>query len=135
MFNNIFNKLRNLLVGRNGVDALSVALMVAGAVITFLLSIFTRTGYWRLLGYIPYIIAFLRIFSINTEKRQKENAAFIRYITPWKNFAEKKLRQKQDVDHRYYNCPGCGRTLRVPRNKGKIKISCPHCNREFTKRT
>ena len=130
----MLNKLRNLLIGRNGVDALAVALMVTGAVINFILSV-TPSGYFRLLGYIPYILALLRIFSTNIEKRRKENDAFIRYITPWKNHFEKKLRQKQDVDHKYYDCPGCGRTLRVPKNRGKIKISCPHCSREFTKRT
>ena len=130
----MFNRFRDLLVGRNGVDALSVALMFTGAVVTFILS-FVRVRYIGLITYIPYILALLRIFSTNIEKRRKENDAFIRYITPWKQYAEKKIRQKQDVTHKYYNCPRCGRTLRVPKGRGKIKISCPHCSKEFTKRT
>ena len=130
----MFNRFRNILVGRNGVDALSVALMITGAVVTLILS-FVRVRYIGLITYIPYILALLRIFSTNIEKRRKENEAFLRYITPWVQYVQKKLRQKQDTTHKYYNCPGCNRTLRVPKGRGKIKISCPHCSREFTKRT
>lgn len=129
-----FNIIKGFLSGRNGVDALAVALMVVGAVLTFALS-FANVRYLRLLGYIPYIFAVLRIVSVNVEKRRKENEAFLKFITPWKQYAEKKLRQQQDIDHRYYNCPQCHRTLRVPKGRGKIKISCPHCAKEFTKRT
>lgn len=130
----MFNRFRNILIGRNGVDALAVALMISGAVLTLILS-FVRIRYIGLITYIPYIFALLRIFSTNIEKRRRENEAFLRYITPWIQFFQKKIRQKQDVAHKYYNCPGCHRTLRVPKGRGKIKISCPHCSREFTKRT
>ena len=56
------NKIRTFLIGRNGVDALVVALMVIGAVASFVLSLF-NVGLFRLLGYIPYILAVLRIIS------------------------------------------------------------------------
>ena len=130
----MFNRFRNILIGRNGVDALSVALMLTGAVVTFILS-FVRVRFIGLITYIPYILALFRIFSTNIEQRRRENDAFIKYITPWKQHAEKKIRQYQDVNHKYYNCPRCGRTLRVPKGRGKIKISCPHCSKEFVKKT
>ena len=129
-----FNSVRRFLAGRNGVDALAVALMVIGGIVTFAMS-FVSLRYLRLLGYIPYVLAVMRIVSVNVEKRRKENEAFLRFIAPWKKYAEKKIRQQQDVDHKYYNCPQCNRTLRVPKGRGKIKISCPHCSKEFTRRT
>ncbi len=33
------------------------------------------------------------------------------------------------VDHRVIECPECHTKLRVPINKGKIKISCPKCKK------
>lgn len=33
------------------------------------------------------------------------------------------------------NCPNCQKKLSVPRGKGKIKITCPHCEEKFTTET
>jgi uncharacterized paraquat-inducible protein A len=84
---------------------------------------------------IPYIIVIYRTLSKNIPARQRENAKFIELIQPWKKFIIKKSRQFQDKDHRYYACPQCHNTLRVPKGRGKIKISCPHCQKEFIRKT
>ena len=36
---------------------------------------------------------------------------------------------------RYFRCPNCSSTLRVPKGKGKICITCPVCRKEFIKKT
>ena len=35
------------------------------------------------------------------------------------------------IDYKVINCPDCNSRLRVPKDKGKIKVKCPKCNHEF----
>lgn len=120
--------------GRYGADQLGIALIVLGCIITFSLS-FIRVPYYRLIGLIPYGFFLFRALSKNIEKRRAENEKFLKVWYPCCDFFKKKSSQFQDKEHKYYKCPGCSRTLRVPKGKGKIEISCPHCGRKFKKRT
>ena len=130
----MFEKLRRFMYGRYGNDMLNFALLILGCVLTAILS-FVRVPYIHYVGMIPYIIVIFRTLSKNIPARQRENAKFIELIQPWKRFIIKKTRQYQDKDHKYYSCPRCHNTLRVPKGRGKIKISCPHCQKEFVKKT
>lgn len=38
----------------------------------------------------------------------------------------------QLIDHRLVRCEQCSQKMRVPVNKGKIKVKCPKCTHEFT---
>ncbi len=142
--------LRNFMAGRYGLDKLNIALLAIGFVMSILLSVvqlfFTGLMYhnrslylaFRLISYIPYVpylVALFRALSRNFAKRKQEEAAFMKVFGKWIKYFSQKLLQKKDRDHRYFNCPSCHRTLRVPKNRGKIKIDCPHCGRQFTKRT
>lgn len=131
----MMNRLRNFLAGRYAVnDQLNIALLIFGCILTFIFSIL-RIRYVHFISWIPFIVVMWRMLSKNIAKRQQENQKFLTFSEPWRKFLMKKFGQWQDSEHKYYNCPGCSRTLRVPKNRGKIKISCPHCGREFTKRT
>ena len=132
--NGIMEKIRQLMVGRYGNDFLNAVLFIFGAVISVVCSLF-RIPFGSLISFIPYGIALYRMLSKNYAKRSAENARFLELSKPWRDFLMKKFRQLQDKDHRYYSCPKCHNTLRVPKGRGKIKISCPHCNKEFIKRT
>ncbi len=132
--NGIMEKIRQLMVGRYGNDFLNTVLFILGAVISLFFSLF-RLPYGSLISFIPYGIALFRMFSKNYTKRSAENAKFLELSLPWREFLMKKFRQFQDKDHRYYSCPRCHNTLRVPKGRGKIKISCPHCSKEFIKKT
>ena len=132
--NGIMEKLRQLMVGRYGNDALNTVLIILGAVLSLVFSVF-RVPYGSLISLVFYVAAVWRMFSKNYTKRSAENAKFLNLSAPWRNFITKKFRQFQDKDHKYYNCPKCHNTLRVPKGRGKIKISCPHCSKEFVKRT
>lgn len=35
------------------------------------------------------------------------------------------------IDYNVINCPTCNTRLRVPKDKGKIKVKCPKCSGEF----
>ncbi len=128
------NRFRQLMVGRYGNDSLNAALTIFACVLTFIMSVL-RFRYYTLVSLIVYGIVVYRMMSKNFEKRSRENAKFLEMSGPWKAFIKKKFAQFQDKDHRYYNCPQCHNTLRVPKGRGKIKISCPYCSKEFIRKT
>jgi ribosomal protein L37AE/L43A len=68
--------------------------------------------------------AIFRMLSKNVYKRYEENRKYLRFLDRWK-----------DKEHRYYDCPKCKQTVRVPRGKGKISITCPTCKEKFVKKT
>lgn len=130
----MLEKIRKFMYGRYGNDMLNFALLIVGCLVTSILP-FVKVPYIHYLGLIPYIIVIYRTMSKNISARQRENIKFLQLIEPWKRFIIKKIRQFQDKEHRYYACPQCHNTLRVPKGRGKIKISCPHCKKEFIKKT
>ena len=132
--NSVMQKLREFMVGRYGNDVLNTVLFATGAFLSLVMSLF-RVPFGGLISLIPYGFAIYRMLSKNYTKRSAENAKFLDLSAPWRAFLMKKFRQFQDKDHRYYSCPRCHNTLRVPKGRGKIKISCPHCSKEFIKKT
>ena len=76
------------------------------------------------------------MFSRNIQARYAENEKFMRWWRPVSNrirgaqgrFADRKT-------HCYFKCPECGQRLRVPKGKGKIMITCPHCHTKFDRKT
>lgn len=126
---NLFKKLRTSLdrfmQGRYGLDRLSSVLLwisVAMAVIAIILGpmglVFTILAY-ALMG-----IAIFRVLSHNTYKRYRENRWFLL-----------QLDRIKDREHRYFVCPKCRQSVRVPKGKGKIAITCPKCKEKFIKKT
>ena len=140
----MLRRLRELMQGRYGVDQLSMALLLLGCLITMVLSflrfpfyqaVFFRYRLYQLVGVIPILIALWRVLSRDLERRSLENE---RFLTFWNPVAEKwkvRVSRWRDRDHRYFSCPTCSRTLRVPKNRGKIEITCPHCGKKFKRRT
>ena len=45
------------------------------------------------------------------------------------------LDRVKDRQHRYYQCPRCHQSVRVPRGKGKIAITCPKCSERFVRKS
>lgn len=133
----MLNRLRDFMQGRYGNDPLNIFLLIFGFVLSIFLTLFIPAKLYplRSLSSVFYLIALFRSLSKNFPARQRENAKFLEKSEPWRKFIIKKLRQRQDKAHRYFNCPQCHRTLRVPVGRGKITITCPHCQRQFTKKT
>ena len=50
-------------------------------------------------------------------------------------FRRGKARWQDRKTHRYFRCPQCRATVRVPRGKGKIRITCPKCKHQFVKKS
>ena len=119
--------LRHFMAGRYGSDKLNMAILGAGLVAS-LLSVWIRVVpvnliFWAL-SYGLMIWAIFRCLSRNTYKRYRENRWFLQL--------KDRLRDRQN---RYFSCPKCRQTVRVPRGKGKIAITCPRCKEKFVKKT
>ncbi len=129
------NWLRKVMAGRYGTDQLSIALLALYAVLYILAQII----HWYLLALfaiIPLVLCFFRMFSRNYTKRYQENMLFLKYWNPVKDRFKRAFNMLKDrKTHRYYKCPKCSSTLRVPKGKGKISITCPVCKTEFIKKT
>lgn len=130
----MFDFLRRLMYGRYGSDALNQFLMVI-ALVLLIPWFFTHWAIFSILILALIILIYCRMFSRNIYKRSAENQKFLAWFTPIQRKLAGRKMQMQDKAHRYYTCPSCGRTLRVPRGRGRIEITCPHCKRKFTKKT
>ena len=131
----IRNFLRNFMIGRYGPDHLGVAMVLFSLLISLLHGI-TRFTPLMYLAYIILALAVFRMLSRNILRRRTENDKFIRYWWPirtkvgrlWSNLKHRKT-------HKFFKCPGCSNTLRVPKGKGKLQITCPKCGERFVKKT
>lgn len=124
---NLFNGLQRIMMGRYGHDRLNMALLGLGLVLTIITMFVTNKLMVLLLTTLYSVLLFVslfRCFSRNTYKRYNENRKFLLMIDRIK-----------DRSNRYFVCPKCRQTVRVPRGKGKIAITCPKCREKFIKKT
>ena len=131
----IRNFFRNFMTGRYGPDHLNIALVLV-SLLLYLVNFFTGV---RLLLYFSYALLALSVFrmlSRNIQRRRKENDRFIRYWWPIKTKLKRVVEKtKSRKTHKFFKCPSCSNTLRVPRGKGKLQITCPKCGERFVKKT
>ena len=126
--NNKFTRwLRRFMEGRYGNDRLNMYILGTGLVLVlvyaFIPSRMVQLVLWAL-SYVLMFWAIFRMLSRNVYKRYQENRKFLQIFDRIK-----------DRQHRYYDCPKCRQTVRVPRGKGKIAITCPKCKEKFIKNT
>ncbi len=118
---------RNFMAGRYGTDRLNMVILGVGLVTSFL-SALTESVIVDLiciaLSYGMMFWAVFRMMSRNTYARYQENRKFLQF---WNRL--------KDRNNRYFDCPKCRQTVRVPRGKGKIAITCPRCHEKFVKKT
>ncbi|MBE6012151.1 MAG: hypothetical protein E7234_06305 [Lachnospiraceae bacterium] len=118
------------MIGRYGVDDFN-RFLNALVFILLILGIFI-SRYFTYLGLVVIVYEYFRVFSRDISKRFKENIFYLnkkRKIDKW--IANKKIRISQRKTHRFYTCPSCKKTVRIPKGKGKVMIKCPICNTEF----
>ena len=80
-----------------------------------------------------YILAILRVFSRNVEKRRAENMQFVTKTTAiQKAIIHRRNRFKHRKEYRYFKCPNCKSWLRLPRGAGQVKVTCGNCKHQFS---
>jgi len=128
-----------MMVGRNGADQLSRAMMWLGIGL-MVLAMITSSYVVNLIAMAVYILAIFRIFSRNTAKRGAENRAYLAKTMQLrtktaqikKSIAHRRNRFKNRKQYRYFKCPSCKSWLRVPRGAGQVKVTCGKCGNKFS---
>lgn len=127
-------KFRRFMTGRYGVDDLG-RFTLYFSLSLLILSFFIRYRILYILAVALLAICYLRMFSRNISRRYEENQKFLAWKTKVTGRFFTARKRHADKEHRYFRCPSCRQTVRVPRGKGKISISCPKCGAQFIKRT
>lgn len=126
--------LRRMMMGRYGVDQLTIAMLILYVVLNLISQIARWSALW-LFSLVLLGLCFFRMLSRNTQRRYQENVRFLRIWNPTKQWLYNlKYRIQDRKTHRYFKCPKCSSTLRVPRGRGKISITCPVCRTEFIRK-
>lgn len=123
------------MAGRNGADPLNHFLLAVLAVLLIAGS-FLRGGAGHVLyglGLGLLALCYFRMFSRNLVRRREENGKYLRLkykVAAW--FRLRREQWSQRRDYKFFTCPACHTTLRVPKGRGKIRIVCRKCGTSFT---
>ena len=122
------------MVGRNGNDQFNVFLMICSLVLILRSTLLGGKLFLLVLALLVYI--YFRMLSRNVYRRQDENSRYLR--AKYKLSSRVRLlgeRWKQRRDYKFFVCPSCHATLRVPKGRGKIRIVCRKCGSSFTRKS
>lgn len=124
--------------GRYGSDELTRALTVF-ALLLLVISMLMGSGarsFMLVLVLAILIYSNYRTFSKSMAARRKENEKYMRLqnkVTDWWKLRRDMWKQRRDF--KFFKCPSCRAVMRVPKDKGKIRIICKKCGTAFEKKT
>ena len=123
---NLAMRFQRFMYGRYGTDKLNTLILTTGLIICLVGCFFSglTSTILTVISYGLMIWAIFRTFSRNTYKRYQENRKYLGF-----------LERLKDRDHRYYACPKCKQSVRIPRGKGKVAITCPRCKERFIRKS
>jgi len=145
-------KMARFMAGRYGGDQLNRFVAVSGCVL-ILVGFFVGGVVSLLLYFVSLaglVWSYYRMFSRNFDKRRQENARYLRFKQRMNSDVrlnkERWSQRRSDVrlnkerwsqrrDYKFFTCPACHTTLRVPKGKGKINIVCRKCGNSFQGKT
>jgi hypothetical protein len=129
------DKLERFMRGRYGHDELNRVLSASALAFCFI-SLIIQWLSLSSLSMALVIICIFRSFSKNTGARAREANYYFSLKSRFIRFAGNITAQvRQRMTHRIFSCPSCGRRCRVPKGKGRIRITCKGCGAQFVKRT
>ncbi|MBQ8859081.1 MAG: hypothetical protein IJ012_04750 [Clostridia bacterium] len=132
-FARIGEAFRRFMAGRYGGDSLNGFLLLAATVL-FVLGFAPVLWFFSIPAYALTLWALFRALSRNHYKRRAEEAKYLRLTGGIKKkWALCRKKWKERKTHRYYKCPHCHATLRVPKPKNRIVITCPRCRERVEK--
>ena len=131
-------RLAQFMVGRNGNDQLNSFLILVTLALLILGRLFggafgsILTG----LALAGLAVIYFRMLSKNVYRRREENGRFMqlryRVSAKMRGLRERWVQRK---DYKFFSCPACRCTLRVPRGHNKIRIVCKKCGHSFVGRS
>ena len=144
MGGNMRDKFIKFMYGRYGVDEYGKTMLLAAiilSVIGMIINMFKfNVCFWISFGFsalstLLMIYIIYRAFSRNINKRVHENHKFLARTEKLRNyFRFCKTRYNDRKSFKYIKCPNCKNYSRVPKGKGKIKITCRVCKKQFERK-
>ena len=116
----------HFMAGRYGSDQLGLTLVVAG----FILSLLAQfAGRWlSVVALALVVVAVVRMLSKDRASRAKENQAFLMLLAkPRAWFRRQQTKWKNRDTKAYVRCPHCHGEFALPKGKGHLRATCPHC--------
>ena len=139
-------------------DELNRTMLITALVLTIIGMFFFEFGTWpryvfSALAAALLILLVVRMTSRNQTKRNQENMRFLTITTEVGDWFRRTFRQGTTANgsyqaprakksgkkpswndmrqYKYLLCPQCGQRLRVPRGKGRIRVTCTNCGNVF----
>ena len=135
MLDKIKNSLYRFMAGRYGTDSLNNFLLFAAIAVMLINMLTLRSPFVNLLADALIFLSLFRTLSRNIWKRQKENIKYMELTRPVRSRFSLIKKNAGDKEHKYFSCPHCHQTVRVPRGHGKIEITCPRCKSTFERKS
>ena len=118
--------------GRYGVDPLNRALLIVGLVFcvasTLSRSIPILSAVLSGVSVVLLIVMVFRMLSRNFSARQQELYKYMNFLDRFRSCGQNMKNRRQ---YKYLNCPQCMQKLRVPRGKGRLRVTCTRCGNKF----
>lgn len=128
-------RLEQFMRGRYGTDEFSRFLLTF-CLALLVLNLFARAEIVYLLALLVLGYCYFRMLSRNIAARSAENRKYLGYTDGIRrSLGKMKRRISESKEYHIYKCPSCGQKIRIPRGKGKIRITCPKCRNEFDKKS
>lgn len=128
-------KLAEWLRGRQGPDDLAV-FSVNLAIVLVLVNVFVRTSWLGWVALVLVAYSMFRIQSKNLGARARENAAFLKALGPARPWIQNPRAAWSELRaYRHVRCTSCKQRVRVPRGKGRLRVTCPRCKSKFEVRS
>ncbi len=119
------------MIGRYGQDELG-KFILSLSLILLIINLFVKTAALSAAALVLIIYSYYRIFSRDVSARYAENKKFLTSLDPLRRkfFSSKNKYDNRKV-YKYIKCPKCKFEMKVPKNKGKIRVTCKKCGEKF----
>lgn len=117
--------------GRRGPEELSNFCIVI-ALVLVVVNLFANQLWISIVALALAVYAAWRMSSKNVVARAKENVAFLKALGPVRPWVQDPGAAVSETrTYKHVKCPSCGQKIRVPRGKGKLRVTCPTCHEKF----
>lgn len=141
---------------RKVLDELGRTLLIIGIISAIISTLVFKYGTWprwvfSILAAVTLIVCVLRMLSRDQSRNYRQNMRFLRVWTAVRDFFRhpfgkgkrggKKVHRARKArnnptwseikQYKYFICPQCTQRLRVPRGKGRLRVTCTRCGHVF----
>jgi predicted RNA-binding Zn-ribbon protein involved in translation (DUF1610 family) len=123
------------MAGRLGPDDL-VRFSTDLAVVLCIVELFVHTTWLGIASLALLAYSVWRMCSKNLGPRARENERFLKMlgpVRPW--FQNPRAAWTESRTYKHVKCSSCGQRVRIPRGKGKLRVTCPTCHEKFEVRS